>query len=200
MILDALGTLSDAQALSVAGSGVVQSTNWIDLGAYTDRLGVTTGADMGAGNPFFIHFRVTTAFSNSAANATATFRVVLFTDDGDPPASNSGTCTFLPASHEVINTLGVGFANSLPVGATFMLPLCSPQGAAMNPNNTLLSRACGQRFLRCAYQFSAGSGTNTGGIEAILTTQSMTRGKVNANSKYVGGIYPSADMWDKAIS
>lgn len=190
MILDAAGTFSDNQVFSAVSAGIIQSDNWMDFGLFTDKLGKPTGKDMGAGEPLYVHFRVTSTFSNSLADPAAFFRAVLFTDIQDPPVSTGGTATFLPSSHEVLNQLGVGFTVSLEAGRTFVLPLCSPQGGALNPNNTLVSRAVGQRFLRVAYQFG-GTGTFSGAIEAILTKDSMTTGKPNAASKYIGGIYPA---------
>jgi hypothetical protein len=202
MIRDSLGLFSDAQALSYTSGGVgisnISSDNWMDLGVYTDALGVTTSRDIAPGEPVYIQFRVTTAFLN-AADANASFQAVVFIDTADPPLPANTSATYLPSSHPISNnvaTLALGFANSLALGSTFSLPLTSPQGGALNADALVISRSLGKRFLRVAYSIRhSAASTTTGSIEAILVGQSSVRGPRPALGSYVDGIYPSSVDW-----
>lgn len=191
MILDQAAAFSNAQVFSAVTAGIYQSDNWIDLGQFTDAKGVVSSPDIAAGEQLYVHFRAASGFSSSTFNVAAAFRAVVFIDDVSPPSSGNATAVFLPASHEIVNQLGVGFAVSLAAGQTFTLPIASPQGGALNPQNSLLSRSLGKRYMRVAYQFS-GTGTFSGAIDAILTKDSMSPGVPMPGSKYVGGIYPAS--------
>lgn len=192
MILDALGTFSEAQTFSAISASTVQSTNWMDLGAYTDILGVTTGRDIGSGQPLYIQFQVTSSFS--AADNGNTFRAVAFTDLVDPPNSGNPTAAYMPSSTTFTNNvLGtpVGFQTLLIAGASFTMPLMSTSGGCVLPGNGLAVRDLGHRFLRVAYQFT-GPGVMSGAISATLTTTPSAAGRTNPTSKHVGGIYPAS--------
>lgn len=194
MILDAAGTFSDNQQLVAVAAGNHQSTNWIDFGEFVDKQGVTSHRDVGAGEPFGVHFHVDTAFSNSLADPAAIFQAFLYIDDTDPPDSASGNAIYLPGSHQVLNAAGIGFAFSLGQGNSFVLPLTSPQGGVLDPSWPAASRSLGRRYMRIVYVFS-GTGTFTGAITAKLTTMSHAVGRPNSISKQTPGMYPANVDW-----
>ena len=198
MIRDSLGLFSDAQALAytsgAAGQQITQSTNWMEMSEHTDRLGIVTYPDLGPGQQLYVHFRVITGFVN-ATDALATFQALVYLDSTDPPNSASGVASYVPVSHPVQNTLTAGFTFNLAAGNSFVLPIASPQGAAVNPEAPLTSRGLGKRFIRVAYIIAHGAAaTTTGTIEAILSTSSSVVGNSQGGagqSKYVDGIYPA---------
>lgn len=199
MILDALGTFSDNQSLAGL-SGIVQSDNWMDLGEYTARTGLVSAPvahqpDIAAGNPLYVAFRVTEAFTH--ADAAAVFRAVVYLDDRDPPDSAGGFAHY-SAGTEMTNTLALGFAAKLGLGASFTIPVAAVMAGTnkeAQSNVIVPSKGQGFRFMRVAYVIAGTGNLVTGAITAQLTNQSHDIGPVSpGGTKFIGGIYPPSTV------
>ena len=193
MIRDQLGMLADAQVLSYTGSSqqITQSDNWIDLGDFTDPAGITTHRDLGAGEPLYFQFRVTTTFGN-VTDPAASVQMLLFVDNNDPPMSNSGNAVYIPVGPPVVNLLLAGFTFSLAAGNSFVLPLAAIS-TAIDPNATAISRSLGQRYLRAAFIITHQvASTTVGEIEVILTNQPSTQCAPQGPSNKIDGVYPAS--------